>query len=189
MSNEWRPCPCDIGDRFDYGGRGQEVQVEHIKAYVCKPPASTDKAVIVIHDIFGWQLPNTRYMADMLTTNGYIAICPDIFSGTEAWRPDDLSKFDDGLKIQDARTINKEADAVLKYLKEQCSAKKLRVIVFCWGGVAIHHLMMTYPELKAGISLYGKSQFYQGQSVSQIKYTVREIYIVVCLTKIINSVN
>lgn len=72
MANESRPCPCDIGDRFDYGGRGQEVQVEHIKAYVCKPPASTEKAVIVIHDIFGWELPNTRYIADMLTTNGYM---------------------------------------------------------------------------------------------------------------------
>lgn len=51
---------------------------------------------------------------------------------------------------------SREADAVLKYLKEQCSAKKLRVIVFCWSGVAMHHLMMTYTELKAGISLYGR---------------------------------
>ncbi|GAB0183326.1 carboxymethylenebutenolidase [Grus japonensis] len=74
MANESRPCPCGIGDRFDYEGCGQEVQVEHIEAYVCKPPASTDKAVIVIHDIFGWQLPNTRYMADMLAANGYIEV-------------------------------------------------------------------------------------------------------------------
>lgn len=48
---------------------GQEVQVEHIKVYISKPPASTGKSVIVIHDMFGWHLPNTRYMADMLTTN------------------------------------------------------------------------------------------------------------------------
>lgn len=72
MANESRPCPCDIGDKFDYGGRGEEVQIEHIKVYVCKPPVSTDKAVIVIHDIFGWELPNTRYIADMLATNGYM---------------------------------------------------------------------------------------------------------------------
>ncbi|KAM7071285.1 carboxymethylenebutenolidase homolog [Acridotheres tristis] len=74
---------------------GQELQVEHIKVYICKPPASTGKSVIVIHDMFGWQLPNTRYMADMLTTNGYT-----------------------------------EADAVLKYLREQRGAKKLRKILF-----------------------------------------------------------
>lgn len=50
----------------------QEVQVENINVYICKPPASTGKSVIVIHDIFEWQLPNTRYMADMLTANGYM---------------------------------------------------------------------------------------------------------------------
>lgn len=51
---------------------GQEVQVENINVYICKPPASTGKSVIVIHDILEWQLPNTRYMADMLTANGYM---------------------------------------------------------------------------------------------------------------------
>lgn len=51
---------------------------------------------------------------------------------------------------------SREADAVLKYLKEQCGAKKLGVVGFCWGGIAVHHLMMTYPELKAGVSLYGR---------------------------------
>lgn len=51
---------------------GQEVQVENIKVNICKPPANTGKSVIVIHDTFEWQLPNTRYMADMLTANGYM---------------------------------------------------------------------------------------------------------------------
>ncbi|KAJ7397267.1 carboxymethylenebutenolidase [Pitangus sulphuratus] len=69
--------PRDTEDRFDYEGCGQEVQVERIKTYVCKPPASIGKALIVIPDILGWQLPNTRYMADMLTTNGYMK---EIFS-------------------------------------------------------------------------------------------------------------
>lgn len=71
MANEAKPCPCDIGDRLDYGGLGQEVQIDHTKAYVVKPSAQSDRAVIIIHDIFGWKLPNTRYMADMLAANGY----------------------------------------------------------------------------------------------------------------------
>lgn len=72
MANEAKPCPCDIGDKMDYGGLGHEVQIEHIKAYVVKPSSSSDKAIIVIQDIFGWQLPNTRYIADMLAANGYM---------------------------------------------------------------------------------------------------------------------
>ncbi|KAK2521371.1 carboxymethylenebutenolidase-like protein [Columba livia] len=129
MANELRPCPCDIGDRFDYGGRGQEVQVEHIKAYVCKPPASTEKAVIVIHDIFGWELPNTRYIADMLTTNGYM-----------------------------------EVAVVLKYLREQCGAKEIGVIGFCWGGAAVQHLMLKNPHMKTGVSLYGVIRYFESRS-------------------------
>lgn len=72
MANESRPFPCDIRDRFDYECCGQEVQVEHIKAYVCKPLASAVKAVIVIQNKFGWQLPNMRYMADMIAANGHM---------------------------------------------------------------------------------------------------------------------
>lgn len=74
MANEAKPCPCDIGDRMEYGGLGQEVQIEHIKAYVVKPSSASDKAIIVIQDIYGWQLSNTRYMADMLAANGYMCV-------------------------------------------------------------------------------------------------------------------
>lgn len=72
MANESRLFPCDIGDRFDYECCGKEVQVEHIKAYVCRPSFFTDKAVIVIHDIFGWQFPDIRYIVDLIAGHGYM---------------------------------------------------------------------------------------------------------------------
>uniref|UniRef100_A0A8C8RWB0 Carboxymethylenebutenolidase homolog n=1 Tax=Pelusios castaneus TaxID=367368 RepID=A0A8C8RWB0_9SAUR len=165
MANEARPVPCDIGDRFEYGGLGYEVQVEYIKAYVCKPSSSTEKAVIVIQDIFGWQLPNTRYIVDMLAANGYVAICPDFFVGQKPWEPsDDWSTFNDWLKTRDTNKVDREADVVLKYLKEQCSAKKIGVIGFCWGGSAVHHLMLKNPELKAGVAIYGKFKIHANLS-------------------------
>uniref|UniRef100_A0A8C4VQN4 Carboxymethylenebutenolidase homolog n=1 Tax=Gopherus evgoodei TaxID=1825980 RepID=A0A8C4VQN4_9SAUR len=117
MANEARPCPCDIGDRFEYGGLGHEVQVEHIKAYVCKPSISTGKAVIVIQDI--------------LDANGYIAICPDFFVGQKPWEPsDDWSTFMTWMKTRDASKVDREADVVLKYLKKQCNAKKIGIIKY-----------------------------------------------------------
>ncbi|MBN3304031.1 CMBL Carboxymethylenebutenolidase, partial [Amia calva] len=156
MANEAKPCPCDIGDKMDYGGLGEEVQIEHIQAYVTKPTSGTDKAVIVIQDIYGWQLPNTRYMADLLASHGYIAICPDFYVGKEPWRPtDDWSTFQEWLQDRKPTNINREADAVLKYLKGSCGAKRIAVVGFCWGGVATHHLILNYPELKAGVSVYG----------------------------------
>ncbi|KAK7123847.1 hypothetical protein R3I93_022073 [Phoxinus phoxinus] len=155
MANEAKPCPCDIGDTIEYEGLGEEVQIEHIKAYVVKPQAS-EKAIIVIQDIYGWQLPNTRYMADMLSANGYIAICPDFFVGKEAWRPsDDWSTFQQWLDDKKPTDIKKEVDVVLRYLKEQCGAKHIGVVGFCWGGVATHYIALQYQEIKAGVSVYG----------------------------------
>ncbi|KAK5877490.1 hypothetical protein CesoFtcFv8_024991 [Champsocephalus esox] len=120
MANEARPCPCDLGDRMEYGGLGLEVQIEHIGAYLVKPSAPSDKAIIVIQDIFGWQLPNTRYMADLLADNGYIAVCPDLFVGKEPWSPShDWSKFQEWFEEKNPTNINKEVDAVLRFLKEK----------------------------------------------------------------------
>lgn len=156
MANEAYPCPCDIGHRIEYGGLGHEVQVEHIKAYLTKSPMDAGKAVVVIQDIFGWQLPNTRYMADMIAGNGYTTIVPDFFVGQEPWHPSgDWSTFPEWLKTRNARKIDKEFDAVLKYLKQQCHTKRIGVVGFCWGGTAVHHLMLKHPELRAGVSVYG----------------------------------
>ncbi|KAM9329450.1 carboxymethylenebutenolidase homolog [Gastrophryne carolinensis] len=157
MANEARPCPCDLGDVFhDYGARGQDIEIEQIKAYLSKPAAASDKAVIVVQDIYGWRLPNTRFMADLLTSHGYIAVCPDFFVGQEPWDPaNDRSTLQDWLKSRQATKVDREANAIIKYLKEELRVQKIAVIGFCWGGIVTHHLMLNYPELKAGVSFYG----------------------------------
>uniref|UniRef100_A0A8C6WUK1 Carboxymethylenebutenolidase homolog n=1 Tax=Neogobius melanostomus TaxID=47308 RepID=A0A8C6WUK1_9GOBI len=151
MANEANPCPCDIGDRLDYGSLGQEVQIEHINGYVVKPTTTSEKAIIVIQDIYGWKLPNTRYMADMLASNGYI-----LFFGKEPWSAShDWSKFQEWLEDKKATNIKKEVDATIKFLKDKCGAKQIGVVGFCWGGIATHYIALQYPEIKAGVSVYG----------------------------------
>ncbi|KAL8194195.1 UNVERIFIED_CONTAM: hypothetical protein K2H54_004016 [Gekko kuhli] len=108
MANEANPCPCNAGDTLDYESLGHEIPVEHISAYLCKPFLPAEKAVIVIHDIYGWQLPNTRYIVDMLAANGYLAILPDFYKGQEPWKPSsDWTTFSEWLKTRDAKKINK----------------------------------------------------------------------------------
>ncbi|NXO01858.1 CMBL Carboxymethylenebutenolidase, partial [Rhinopomastus cyanomelas] len=144
------------GERSHYGSLGHEVQIEHINAYVCRPSSFTDKAVIVIHDIFGWLFPDIRYIVDLIASNGYVAICPDFFKGTDPWKPTDhWADFADWMKHHDPTKVDREADVVLKYLKEQCGSKKIGIVGFSWGGMAVHHLMLKNPQLAAGVSLYG----------------------------------
>lgn len=60
----------------------------------------------------------------------------------------------------------READVVLKYLKEQCGAKKIGIVGFSWGGMAVHHLMLKNPQLTAGVSLYGTVEYVETYMVS-----------------------
>ncbi|OXB70178.1 UNVERIFIED_CONTAM: hypothetical protein H355_002215 [Colinus virginianus] len=146
----------NTGERSGYGCLGHEVQVEHIKAYVCRPSYFTDKAVIVVHDIFGWMFPDIRYIVDLIAGHGYITICPDFFKGKDPWKTTDhWHDFADWMKKHDPMKVDREADVVLKYLKEQCDAKKIGIVGFSWGGMAVHHLMLKNPQLSAGVSLYG----------------------------------
>ncbi|XP_026556693.1 carboxymethylenebutenolidase homolog [Pseudonaja textilis] len=150
------PFQYDIGRRRNYEGRGQEVQIQNIKAYVCRPASDTNKAVILVHDIFGWQFPDTKYVADIIASNGYTTICPDFFLGKVPWTPNDhWQNFGDWLKDRDPMKVDKTVDMVLKYLKEQYNATGIGIVGFSWGGMAVHHVMLTNPELKAGVSLYG----------------------------------
>ncbi|XP_062985807.1 carboxymethylenebutenolidase homolog [Elgaria multicarinata webbii] len=156
MTSKDLPFQYDVGTRSNYVCKGQDVQVKNINAYICQPPYNTNKAVIVVHDIYGWQFPDTRYVADIIASNGYITICPDFFLGKEPWKPTDKWKdFRDWLNHRDPMKVDRTADIFVTYLKEQFNARKIGIVGFSWGGMAVHHLMLTNPELKAGVSFYG----------------------------------
>ncbi|XP_039218409.1 carboxymethylenebutenolidase homolog, partial [Crotalus tigris] len=83
-------------------------------------------------------------------------ICPDFFLGQVPWTPNDhWQNFGDWLKDRDPTKVDKTVDTVLNYLKEQYNAITIGIVGFSWGGMAVHHVMLTNPELKAGVSLYG----------------------------------
>ncbi|NXW37959.1 CMBL Carboxymethylenebutenolidase, partial [Phaetusa simplex] len=147
----------NTGEKKKNGCLGHEVQIEHIKAYVCRPSFFTDKAVIVAHDIFGWLFPDIRYIVDLIAGHGYITICPDFFKGTDPWKTTDhWADFADWMKTHDPMKVDKEADVVLKYLKEQCGAKKIGIVGFSWGGMAVQKKKKKNPQLTTGVSLYGR---------------------------------
>ena len=49
----------------------------------------------------------------------------------------------------------REVDATLRFLKEQCHAKRIGTLGMNWGGVASHLMALQYPEVKASVSVYG----------------------------------
>lgn len=55
---------------------------------------------------------------------------------------------------------------MLRFLKQQCGAKHIGAVGFCWGGVATHYLTLQYPDVKAGVSVYGMSRVFSSFSYS-----------------------
>jgi len=117
-------------------------------------------AVIVIHEIFGltdW----ARGVADQLAEAGYIAIAPDLLSGTapggggtaELGGNDAVRKAISSLPPDQ---ITADLKAVADYVtKLPASNGKLAVAGFCWGGGQSFRFATNDKDLKAAFVFYG----------------------------------
>jgi len=125
-------------------------------------PEVNDKAtaVVVIHEIFGltdW----VRSVTDQLAEAGYIAIAPDLLSGTapggggtaELGGPDGVRKVISSLP---ADQITADLNAVVDYVAKlpACNGK-VTVAGFCWGGGQTFRFATNRKDIKAAFSFYG----------------------------------
>ena len=125
-------------------------------------PEVKDKAVavVVIHEIFGltdW----VRGVADQLAEAGYIAIAPDLLSGS-APNGGGTSELGGGDAVRKAISslppdqITADLNAVAEYVSKlpACNGK-LTVAGFCWGGSQSFRYATNNKEIKAAIVFYG----------------------------------
>jgi len=125
-------------------------------------PEAKDKAtaVVLIHEIFGltdW----VRSVTDQLAEAGYIAIAPDLLSGTapggggtaELGGPDGVRKVISSLP---ADQITADLNAVVDYVAKlpACNGK-VTVAGFCWGGGQTFRFATNRKDIKAAFSFYG----------------------------------
>ena len=152
--------------RLDKSPRHLEwVKVKHgnreLNCFVAYPEVK-DKAmaVIVIHEIFGltdW----VRGVTDQLAEAGYVAIAPDLLSGTapngggtaELGGNDAVRK---AIMSLPADQVTADLDAVADYVKKlpACNGK-IAVAGFCWGGGQSFRYATNNKELKAAFVFYG----------------------------------
>src|SRR5712664_3009050 len=137
---------------------GEWVTVKHgdreVKCFITYPEVK-DKAaaVIVIHEIYGlsdW----VRGVTDQLAEAGYIAIAPDLLSGTApgGGGTAELGKDNVGKAIMSlpADQITADLNAVADYVKKLPSCNgKLVVGGFCWGGSQTFRYATNNKEVKA----------------------------------------
>jgi carboxymethylenebutenolidase len=141
------------------------VKVKHgsreVNCFIAFPEVK-EKAtvVVVVHEIFGltdW----VRGVADQLAEAGYIAIAPDLLSGTapggggtaELGGGDAVRKVISSLPPDQ---ITADLNAVAQYVaKLPASNGKIAVGGFCWGGSQTFRFATNNKEVKSAFAFYG----------------------------------
>ena len=141
------------------------VKVKHgereVNCFIAYPEVK-DKAtaVIVIHEIFGlsdW----VRGVTDQLAEAGYIAIAPDLLSGS-APGGGGTAELGGGDAVRKAISalapdqITTDLKAVAGYVaKLPASNGKVAVGGFCWGGTQTFRFATNNKDIKAAFAFYG----------------------------------
>lgn len=145
-------------------------------------PESKDKAtaVVVIHEIFGlsdW----IRSTTDELAEAGYIAIAPDLLSGTgpNGGGTSDLGGADGARKMignLPPDQVTADLNAVVDYVSKlpACNGKVV-VAGFCWGGGQTFRYATNNDKIKAGLVFYGPGPD-KAEDVSKIKAPIYGFY-------------
>ncbi len=116
-------------------------------------------AVVVIHEIFGlsdW----VRSVADQLAEAGYIAIAPDLLSGTGP-KGGGTSELEGGdvrkaIMSLPPEQVTADLNVVVEYVAK-LPACNGRVVVagFCWGGGQTFRFATNNKSIKAAFAFYG----------------------------------
>ena len=144
---------------------GEWVKVTHgkreVNSFIVYPEVKEKAtAVLVIHEIFGlsdW----VRDMTDQLAEAGYIAIAPDLLSGT-APGGGGTAEVGGGDAVRKAiyslppDQITGDLNEVMEYVSKlpACNGK-VAVAGFCWGGGQTFRFATNNKDIKAAFVFYG----------------------------------
>ncbi|KAJ4229120.1 hypothetical protein NW759_003844 [Fusarium solani] len=134
---------CTKGFKWDGEPTGRTERLVDLDCYVTGE--NTKAAVLIIHDLFGWTLPNIRLLADHYAKEADVtAYVPDFFQGdslpldlltAEKWGEMDMP----GFLGRNSREIREpQIFAFARALREKYD--KLGAIGFCYGGWAVFRL-------------------------------------------------
>jgi len=149
---------CDLGTIHTTPLKGKTEKIGDLDIYISEPEKKGDTAVIVVHDIWGFQIPNSKLRGDFLASKGHFAITPDFYHG-DPWTAEkgqlggeDFKKWF-GALLQKEDKVFEDMAIVVEYLNKH-GFHKIGIIGFCWGGRIVVGALQK-GLAKAGVSIHG----------------------------------
>ncbi|KAL8951012.1 MAG: hypothetical protein Q9222_002988 [Ikaeria aurantiellina] len=142
---------CVSGFQWNGKPQGRETKLGNFNAYVAGSDTQKDAAIMIVSDMLGWTLTNTRLLADHFAKEANATVyLPDFFEGevVPADILDDEKTRDEFLARELKPWLERHSKAnraapihdAAKVLKQDLGYKKVGAIGYCWGGWAVFQL-------------------------------------------------
>ncbi|CAF3422266.1 unnamed protein product [Rotaria socialis] len=138
--------------------KGQVVRVDNVDVYTVgsNENSANDLSVIVIYDVFGFNVSQTRVFCDRLSAQYKVQVAmPDFFRGKTA--SPHLENLSDVLSlIGNWSQVSSDLNTVASWLRKKSTTHRVALVGFCWGGLQVARACSNLSsQFFTGISIHG----------------------------------
>ncbi|CAA6669009.1 unnamed protein product [Spirodela intermedia] len=126
----------------DFGG---------LRCYIVGSPDS-GLAVLLVSDVFGFEAPNLRKIADKVAAAGFFVVAPDFFYGEPFVSENAEKPFPVWIKSHPTEKGHENAKNVVTALKLR-GLSSVGAAGFCWGGKVVTELAKS-GDIQTGVLLH-----------------------------------
>ncbi|KAK7292369.1 hypothetical protein RIF29_08147 [Crotalaria pallida] len=120
------------------GGAGHVDKIGGLHSYFSGSPHST-RAVLLVSDVFGYEAPNLRKLADKVAAAGFYVVVPDFFNG-DPYNPENPDRpLLVWIKDHGQDKGFEAAKPVIEDLKSK-GVSTIGAVGFCWGAKVVVEL-------------------------------------------------
>ncbi|XP_047162256.1 endo-1,3;1,4-beta-D-glucanase-like [Vigna umbellata] len=130
---------------------GTVQQLGGLSSYVTGSPDSK-LALILVSDVFGYEAPNLRKLADKAAASGFLVIVPDLLYGDYADLFNPQFDRDSWRKAHEKDKACEDTQPLIADLKSK-GVKSIGAAGFCWGGGVVMKLAIS-SDIQAAVILH-----------------------------------
>ncbi|XP_020208669.1 endo-1,3;1,4-beta-D-glucanase [Cajanus cajan] len=132
-------------------GEGTVQELGGLNSYVTGSPDSK-LALILVSDVFGYEAPNLRKLADKVAAAGFLVVVPDLLFGDYVDLDNPQFDRDSWRKVHGTDKGCEDTKPLVAALKSK-GVKSIGAAGFCWGGVVVVKLAIS-SDIQAAVILH-----------------------------------
>ncbi|KAF8021342.1 hypothetical protein BT93_G1700 [Corymbia citriodora subsp. variegata] len=132
-------------------GQGHVEELGGLKSYV-SGSSDSKLAIVLVSDVFGYEAPHLRELADKVAAAGFYVVVPDFLGGDPFVRENAERPIMEWLKDHGTDKGYEDAKRILEAMKGK-GASAIGAAGFCWGAKVVVELAKT-GSIEAAVLLH-----------------------------------